>query len=59
MDWLNNSDHFIPIQMSFSAERLACIYFQEIVYFYGVPISIIQIRVQHSLLALGELFRKS
>ena len=44
IDWLTKSAHFIPIQISFSAERLARIYIREIVRLHGVPVSIISDR---------------
>lgn len=41
IDLLTKSAYFIPIQMTFSAERLAHIYVQKVVYLHGVSISII------------------
>lgn len=47
VDWLTKSAYFIPIQMSFSTERLARIYIHAIFYSNGVPISVISDSVQY------------
>ena len=41
VDRLTKSAHFIPIQESISAEKLADIYIREIVARHGVPVSVI------------------
>ena len=41
MDQLTKSAHFIPIQESISAEKLADIYVREVVARHGVPISVV------------------
>ena len=44
VDRLTKSAHFIPIQESISAEKLADIYIREIVARHGVPVSVISDR---------------
>jgi len=44
MDRLTKSAHFIPVCATYSSERLAEIYIQEIVPMHGLPISIISDR---------------
>ena len=44
VDRLTKSAHFLPVQSSFSAERLARIYIREVVRLHGVPVSIISDR---------------
>ena len=44
VDRLTKSAHFLPVQSSFSAERLARIYIREVVRLHGVPVSIISNR---------------
>ncbi|WMV46187.1 hypothetical protein MTR67_039572 [Solanum verrucosum] len=41
---LTKSAHFISVHTSYSAERLACIYIQEVVRLHGVHVSIISYR---------------
>ena len=41
VDRLTKSAHFLPVQSSFSAERLDRIYIREVVRLHGVPVSII------------------
>lgn len=41
VDRLTKSTHFIPIQMSLSAKRLARINVSDIVHLHGVPVSTI------------------
>ena len=44
VDTLTNSAHFIPIKMTYKAEKLAKLYISEIVQLHGVPFSIISDR---------------
>ena len=44
VDRLTKSAHFIPVKVTYNAEKLAKIYFSEIVRFHGVPFSIISDR---------------
>ena len=44
IDRLTKTIHFIPIRISFSLDRLARLYVNEIVKKYGMPISIISDR---------------
>ena len=44
VDRLTKSAHFIPIQESISAEKLADIYIREVVAWHGVPVSVISDR---------------
>ena len=44
VDRLSKVAHFLAIKKSFSAERLAKVYYQEIVRLYGVPKSIVSDR---------------
>ena len=47
VDRLTKSAHFLPVQSSFSAERLARIYIREVVRLQWVPVSIISYRGSH------------
>lgn len=58
VDKLTMLTHFIPIQMSCSAERFTHIYIRAIVRSHGVPISINSYRVLCLLLAFGQLFMR-
>nr|GEZ85506.1 putative reverse transcriptase domain-containing protein [Tanacetum cinerariifolium] len=49
--WLTKSAHFLPMKKTDSMEKLTHLYLKEIVYRYGVPVSIISIR--DSQFALG------
>ncbi|WMV58222.1 hypothetical protein MTR67_051607 [Solanum verrucosum] len=44
VDRLTNSAHFIPVNTSYSAERLARIFIRQVVRIHGVPVSIISDR---------------
>ena len=44
VDRLTNSSHFIPVKMTYNAEKLAKLYISEIVRLHGVPLSIISNR---------------
>ena len=44
MDWLNKSAHFIPIQESIYAEKLADVYLWEVVAWHGVLVSVVSNR---------------
>ena len=44
VDWLNNSSHFIPVKVTYNAEKLDKIYISKIVRLHGVPLSIISDR---------------
>ncbi|XP_070010998.1 uncharacterized protein [Nicotiana sylvestris] len=44
IDSLTKSTHFIPVMTTYTSERMAQIYIQEIVWLHGVPVSIISDR---------------
>ena len=44
VDRLTKSSHFIPVKMTYNAEKLAKLYISEIVRFHGVPLFIISDR---------------
>ena len=44
VDRLTKSAHFIPVKVTYSAEKLARLYILEIVRLHGVPLSIISDR---------------
>ena len=44
VDRLTKSAHFIPVKMTYNAEKLAKLYISEIVRLHGVPLSIISDR---------------
>jgi len=44
VDRLTKSAHFVPVKMTYNAEKLAKLYIHEIVRLHGVPISIISDR---------------
>ena len=44
MDRLTKSAHFIPVKVTYNAEKLAKLYISEIVRVHGVPLSIISDR---------------
>ena len=54
VDRLTKSAHFIPVKVTYNAEKLAKIYISEIVRLYGVPLSIISDRGRSLLLSFGE-----
>ena len=41
MDRLTKSAHFLVVQMTFTLEEFRRLYIQEIVWFHGVPVSIV------------------
>ena len=45
VDRLTKSAHFIPVKMTYNADKLAKLYILEIVRLHGVPLSIISDRV--------------
>ncbi|WMV08847.1 hypothetical protein MTR67_002232, partial [Solanum verrucosum] len=45
VDRLTKSAHFVPVKMTYNAEKLAKLYIREIVRLHGVPVSIISDRV--------------
>ena len=44
VDRLTKSAHFIPVKMTYNAEKLAKLYISEVVRLHGVPLSIISDR---------------
>ena len=44
VDRLTKSAHFIPVKVTYNAEKLAMIYISEIVRLHGVPLSVISDR---------------
>ena len=44
VDRLTKSDHFIPVKVTYNAEKLAKLYISKIVWLHGVPLSIISDR---------------
>ena len=44
IDRLTKSAHFLPVQTTFNADRLAVLYMNEIVRLHGVPMSIVSDR---------------
>ena len=44
VDRLTKSAHFIPVKVTYNAEKLAKLYISEIVRLHGVPLSIISYR---------------
>ena len=44
VDRLTNSAHFIPVKVTYNAEKLAKLYISEIIRLHGVPLSIISDR---------------
>ena len=44
VDWLTESVHFLPVQISDSLDKLASLYVFEIVRLHGVPLSIVSDR---------------
>ena len=55
---LTKSVHFIPVRVSYSAERLARVYIQEVVRLHGVPKSIISDRGYHLTSNFWQTFQK-
>ena len=41
IDRLTKSTHFLPMKVSFSIDRLASLYVEEIVRMHGIPVSIV------------------
>ncbi|XP_060182527.1 uncharacterized protein LOC132612230 [Lycium barbarum] len=56
---LTKSTHFIPVQTTFTAERLARIYVREIVQLHGVPVSIISERGSQFTTQFWRSFQKA
>ena len=61
VDRLTKSAHFIPVKVTYNAEKLAKLYISKIVRLHGVPLSIIsdrgpsyQIGVRSLLLCFGK-----
>ena len=54
VDRLTKSAHFIPVKVTYNAEKLAKLYISEIVQLRGVPLSIISIEVRNLLQNFGE-----
>ena len=54
VDRLTKSAHFIPVKVTYNAEKLAKLYISEIVRLHGVPLSIYQIEVRSLLLNCRE-----
>ena len=54
LDRLTKSAHFIPVKMTYNAEKLAKIYISEIVRLHEVPLSIISYRGTQLLLCFGK-----
>ena len=54
VDRLTKSAHFIPVKVTYNAEKIAKIYISEIVWLHGVPPSIISDRGTHLLLSFGK-----
>ena len=48
--------HFIPVKVTYNAEKLARLYISEIVRLHGVPLSIISDRVHNLLLKFWRTF---
>ncbi len=44
VDRLTKSTHFLPVRMDYSLERLAKLYFDDVVRLHGVPMSIVSDR---------------
>ena len=47
VDKLTKSGHFIPVKVTYNAEKLAKLYISEIIRLHGVPLSIISDRCTH------------
>ena len=58
VDRLTKSAHFIPVRVSYSAERLARVYIQEVVRLHGVPISIISDRGSQFTSSFWQTFQE-
>ena len=41
VDGLTKSDHFLPVRLDYSLDRLAELYMNEIVRLHGIPLSIV------------------
>ena len=55
VDRLTKSAHFIPVKVTYNAEKLAKIYISKVVRLHGVPLSnIYQIEVRNLLLSFGK-----
>ena len=54
VDRLTKSAHFIPVKVTYNADRLAKIYVSEIVRLHGVPLSIISDRGTQFTSLFGE-----
>ena len=55
VDRLTKSAHFIPVKVTYNAEKLAKIYISEIVRLHGVPLSIISDRGTHYFYVLENI----
>ena len=54
VDRLTKFDHFIPVKVTYNAEKLAKLYISEIVRLHGVHFPLYQIEVRGLLLNFGE-----
>ncbi|XP_042958074.1 uncharacterized protein LOC122293600 [Carya illinoinensis] len=59
IDRLSKSAHFIPVQMTYSTEKLAELYVREIVRLHGIPSKIVSDRDIVSLQCSGEVYQES
>ena len=59
VDRLTKSAHFIPVKVTYNAEKLAKLYILEVVRLHGVPLSIISDRGTSLLLNFGEHYMPS
>ena len=54
VDRLTKSAHFIPVKVTYNAEKLAMLYISKVVWLHRVPLSIYQIEVRSLLLSFGK-----
>ena len=54
VDRLSKSAHFIPVKVTYNAEKLAKLYISEVERLHGVPSPLCQIEVRGLLLCFGK-----
>ncbi len=59
VDRLTKSAHFIPIKITYTMEKLAQLYIQEVVRLHGIPDQIVSDRDPHFVSRFWKAFQKA
>ena len=58
VDRLTKSAHFLPVKTTYTLDRYARLYVNEIMRLHGAPVSILSDGIQDLLLDFGQIFNK-